>query len=185
LPSAVLRDRSSRETISAVQSDAMARPPNGDGARTGPGGGIAGVNPAARSDGKLPQLAALPRLAGKGRQSGSPRRMRFVDLVTRTGDWIWSENHIGGCMHHASYIAKLIVLTVVIATGCGAGANTVARRRAATDFNCPEDQLQSQEISGGTVKVEGCGKSATYTCLGGNAGNPYDARCTREGAPAQ
>ena len=70
---------------------------------------------------------------------------------------------------------------VVLAVGCGgASPKTVAQRRASVDFNCPEGQLKSEEISGGTIKVDGCGKTATYTCLGGNVGNPYDARCTRE-----
>ncbi|TMQ13628.1 MAG: hypothetical protein E6J91_17880 [Deltaproteobacteria bacterium] len=74
---------------------------------------------------------------------------------------------------------------VVAAAGCGASPKTVAQRRASVDFNCPDEQLRSEEISGGTVKVDGCGKSAVYTCLGGNFGNPYDARCTRESVPAQ
>jgi hypothetical protein len=32
--------------------------------------------------------------------------------------------------------------------------------------------------------VKACGNEATYSCLGGNVGNPYDARCVRETAAA-
>jgi len=82
-------------------------------------------------------------------------------------------------------VAFLHIGWTLAVAGCGASAKTVAQRRAAVDFSCPEDKIQSEEISGGTIKVDGCGKRATYTCLGGNFGNPYDARCTRDGAPSQ
>jgi len=78
-----------------------------------------------------------------------------------------------------------LLVVVFMLAGCGASPKTVAQRRASTDFNCPADQVKSEEISGGTIKAEGCGKTATYTCLGGNFGNPYDARCTRESTMTQ
>jgi hypothetical protein len=80
---------------------------------------------------------------------------------------------------------SLLVLDLMFAVAaCGAGPKTVAQRRASVDFSCPAEQVKSEEISGGTIKVDACGKTATYTCLGGNFGNPYDARCTRELTPA-
>jgi hypothetical protein len=89
-------------------------------------------------------------------------------------------------MRYMTCCTGLLLGLIVAVSGCGgASPRTVAVKRAASDFNCPADQLKSEEIAGGTIKVDGCGKTATYTCLGGNAGNPYDARCTREGPPAQ
>jgi len=82
--------------------------------------------------------------------------------------------------------AGLVFLGLVVsAAGCGASPKTVAQRRASADFSCPAEQIKSEEIADGTIKVDACGHSATYTCLGGNFGNPYDARCTREGTPVQ
>jgi hypothetical protein len=89
-------------------------------------------------------------------------------------------------MRYTTCSTGLLVLGLFLTvSGCGASAKTVAEKRASTDFNCPADKIKSEEISGGTIKVDACGKTAIYTCLGGNAGNPYDARCTREGTPAQ
>jgi hypothetical protein len=77
------------------------------------------------------------------------------------------------------------VVAAAGATGClfgqGAPPRTVVQTRAANEFNCPKEQLQIQELGGTSFKATGCGMTATYTCMGGNVGNPYDAMCTREG----
>jgi len=44
-------------------------------------------------------------------------------------------------------------------SGCGASAKTVAEKRASTD-NCPADKIKSEEIVGGTIKVDARGKTA-------------------------
>lgn len=90
-------------------------------------------------------------------------------------------------MSSSGDVVKCVVvgLAVMIAGCGGASPQTVVQRRASVDFNCPQEQIKSEEISGGTIKAEGCGQRAVYTCLGGNFGNPYDARCTREPAQSQ
>jgi hypothetical protein len=83
---------------------------------------------------------------------------------------------------------SLLVLCALVtcgAAGClfgqGAPPRTVVQTRASNEFNCPKEKLQIQELGGTSFKATGCGMTATYTCMGGNVGNPYDAMCTREG----
>ncbi len=45
---------------------------------------------------------------------------------------------------------------------------SVARRRASNEFQCPEEKVQVQqrlELSGSTFDVEACGHRARYTCI--------------------
>ncbi|HEY6463244.1 MAG TPA: hypothetical protein VIY73_23915, partial [Polyangiaceae bacterium] len=65
--------------------------------------------------------------------------------------------------------------------GQGASPKTVVQTRASNEFSCAKEKLQIQELGGTSFKATGCGMTATYTCMGGNLGNPYDAMCTREG----
>ena len=66
--------------------------------------------------------------------------------------------------------------------GCGgAPPQAVVATRAANEFSCPKEHVNVQNIGGTSYKATGCGQTATYTCMGGNVGNPFDAMCTREG----
>lgn len=82
-------------------------------------------------------------------------------------------------------LVTLSVVAVTCAAGClfgqGASPQTVVQTRASNEFSCPKDKVQLQELGGTSYKATGCGTTATYTCMGGNVGNPYDAMCTREG----
>jgi len=77
------------------------------------------------------------------------------------------------------------VLVIVLAGlfgGCtGASGQTVVHTRATREFSCPKDKVTVEELGGSSFRASGCGQTATYTCLGGNFGNPYDAMCTKEG----
>lgn len=69
-------------------------------------------------------------------------------------------------------------LAALLLTACGGGPeSSIVCPRAAYELNCPEAQLAVSRISGSTYAVEGCGASATYTCMGG-MGN---YACSREG----
>ncbi len=82
-------------------------------------------------------------------------------------------------------LLSLSFVAVTCAAGClfgqGASPQTVAQTRASNEFSCPKEKLSTQELGGTSYKVTGCGMTATYTCMGGNVGNPYDAICQREG----
>ena len=57
-----------------------------------------------------------------------------------------------------------LVLLVGFAGGCASfGANQAdLGRRASFDLNCPEGQIRTVDLGGGSQGVEGCGKRATY-----------------------
>jgi len=78
--------------------------------------------------------------------------------------------------------ASLLAFTI---TGClfgqGAAPKDVVRTRASREFSCPPEKVQIEELGGTSYRASACGTTATYTCMGGNVGNPYDAMCTREG----
>jgi hypothetical protein len=71
--------------------------------------------------------------------------------------------------------------TVACLFGQGASPQTVVTTRASNEFSCAKEKLQVQPLGSTSFKATGCGQVATYTCMGGNMGNPYDAICTREG----
>ncbi len=66
-------------------------------------------------------------------------------------------------------IASLLVLN-----GC-VTAKDVAKARAASDFECREDQIQISEIGGTSYRATGCDKSQVYDCSGSSLG--ANARC--------
>jgi hypothetical protein len=81
-----------------------------------------------------------------------------------------------------SALAVLALVSGALAVGCGgAPPQAVVATRASNEFSCPKDKVQIQALGGTSYKATGCGMTATYTCMGGNFGNPYDAMCTREG----
>ena len=81
-----------------------------------------------------------------------------------------------------STVAALSLVTGALAIGCGgAPPQAVVATRASNEFSCPKEQVNVQNIGGTSYKASGCGQAATYTCMGGNFGNPFDAMCTREG----
>jgi hypothetical protein len=78
-------------------------------------------------------------------------------------------------------IALAAVATLsVLSAACGASAPTVVQSRATRELSCPN--VKVEELGGTSYRATGCNQTATYTCMGGNAGNPYDAICTREAA---
>lgn len=76
--------------------------------------------------------------------------------------------------------AAAIAALAALSAACGASAPTVVQSRAAKELSCP--QVKIEELGGTSYRATGCNQTATYTCMGGNAGNPYDAICTREAA---
>jgi hypothetical protein len=84
-------------------------------------------------------------------------------------------------------VSTFIALSLVsgaLSIGCGgAPPQAVVATRASNELWCPKEQVSVQNIGGTSYKASGCGQTATYTCMGGNFGNPYDAICTREGNP--
>ncbi len=38
--------------------------------------------------------------------------------------------------------------------------------RAAEDFSCPEDQIETRNLGDGGYRAEGCGQMAVYDCQG-------------------
>lgn len=66
------------------------------------------------------------------------------------------------------------------------GCSTIsgnAKKRAAYDFNCSEDKIQLNNISGDTYVANGCGRKQIYTCRATsiNAFKGYDYSCVPEG----
>jgi hypothetical protein len=82
-------------------------------------------------------------------------------------------------------VFTLALGAVACTAGClfgqGASPQTVVQTRASNEFACAKEKMQIQPLSSTSFKATGCGMTATYTCLGGNLGNPYDAICSREG----
>jgi hypothetical protein len=66
-------------------------------------------------------------------------------------------------------------LVLVPLTGCFTYEDAV-RTRAANDFNCSEDKVAVDEVGGKGFRANGCGKVATYVCVGSES-NPT---CMRE-----
>ncbi|MBI2375726.1 MAG: hypothetical protein HYV07_17150 [Deltaproteobacteria bacterium] len=54
-----------------------------------------------------------------------------------------------------------LILTFGLVSACGATKEQLVRR-AAFDLNCPEPQIDIQELDGRTRGVRGCGRQATY-----------------------
>jgi hypothetical protein len=79
-------------------------------------------------------------------------------------------------------VAAIAALLFPSMTGCGASQQSVVATRATHEFSCPKDQVVVEELGGSSYRAHGCGQVATFTCMGGNAVNPFDAMCTKEGA---
>jgi hypothetical protein len=64
----------------------------------------------------------------------------------------------------------IVVVSLAYLAGCGSAnvsSNTV-RAKAASDLNCPAEQLKLENPVGSNWKATGCGKEATYACSGSN-----------------
>lgn len=69
---------------------------------------------------------------------------------------------LGGCLRARSLIVMASWLLVL--GGCGIHAESVARTRAANDFNCSEDQIEITEVGGTSYRATGCDHSQVYDC---------------------
>jgi hypothetical protein len=59
-------------------------------------------------------------------------------------------------------ISVMLIVLVVIATGCSAPQRTL-KMRASFDLDCPIEQLNINRMGINTIGVSGCGKEAAYT----------------------
>jgi hypothetical protein len=53
----------------------------------------------------------------------------------------------------------------------------VVRERSAHELDCPEDEIDVESIGGTSYRAEGCGSTATYTCIG--------SVCVRDDPPGE
>jgi hypothetical protein len=83
-------------------------------------------------------------------------------------------------MIRMSWLVVLGVLSGGCLFGQGASPQTVVSTRSPGDLSCAKEKVTVEAIGGTSFRASGCGQTATYTCMGGNVGNPYDAMCTRE-----
>ena len=60
---------------------------------------------------------------------------------------------------------KAGLLGVLLLTGCVPTVKDVAQARAATDLNCPPNQVVVSEEGGGVLKARGCHASTQYVCF--------------------
>lgn len=58
----------------------------------------------------------------------------------------------------------LALLAATSACGCKSGepAKHPVSERAPTDLSCPEEEVSYRQVDSSTMKVEGCGRRATY-----------------------
>ncbi len=66
-------------------------------------------------------------------------------------------------MNSRSLITCFVLSIALMASGCSSLTQT-ARKRGAYDLKCPEEQVTVKNIPGGSLAVEGCGKTNTYKC---------------------
>jgi len=59
-----------------------------------------------------------------------------------------------------------IAMVYLSLLGCASTMKAVTLKRATFDLDCPEDQLQIQELTTDTWGVKGCGRRATYIIEG-------------------
>ena len=76
--------------------------------------------------------------------------------------------------------SRIIIFAFALSLGCMADASPMVRVQAASDFVCPEQQVQVTHTSGQTYEAYGCGKRRRYfaTCQG------TQCLVTRDGSPA-
>lgn len=84
-------------------------------------------------------------------------------------------------MKHLIIIASSALLT----TACFSNAVSpdLVQAKAASDFECANEQVAIEQINDNNWKAQGCGKKATYMCSGSNF--MHDGTCMREGALPQ
>jgi|SRR6478609_2042011 len=58
-------------------------------------------------------------------------------------------------------LALIVLPSITMGASCGAEQSDLTRR-ASFDLSCPEAQLRTIDLGGGTQGVQGCGKKATY-----------------------
>jgi hypothetical protein len=80
-------------------------------------------------------------------------------------------------------LVTIVMLTVfgASATGC-VDAESIARTRAANDFECDEDKVNVTNIGGTSFRADGCGQKGVYTCTAseGYSGTTTDYACVPE-----
>lgn len=74
-------------------------------------------------------------------------------------------------------VATAFVL--LLATGCISAAET-STGRFSKEYSCPKDQVHSEELGGGAVRVTGCSQTATYVCIKDREAQEYI--CQKESA---
>jgi hypothetical protein len=82
-------------------------------------------------------------------------------------------------MRTSTLVFSLVVVT--LASGCGA-MEAITTTRAANDFGCPEGDVHLSNVGGTSFRADGCGQSATYTCIQSTDAvyGPPDYACVRE-----
>jgi hypothetical protein len=84
-------------------------------------------------------------------------------------------------MNQRNKVVVVGMFAALLGACSGASGPQVVRTRAVNEFSCPAEKVTVEELGGTSYRAKGCGQTATYTCMGGNVGNPYDAICTKEG----
>jgi hypothetical protein len=74
------------------------------------------------------------------------------------------------------------VAAVSIVVGC-ATASGIVQTRAASEFECPEDNVEVENIGGTTFRASGCGQTAVYTCSKLASGTAAPFPCVRDDPP--
>jgi hypothetical protein len=75
----------------------------------------------------------------------------------------------------------IAIIASCFAAACAPSAESVARSRAANEFQCPESSVTTRELSHGTEVVNACGHQAVYTC----PRDRHDRVCIREAPSAE
>ena len=73
----------------------------------------------------------------------------------------------------------VVVVSGFWLSGCATQTGAVTER-AANEFRCDEDRVEVEDLGGNAYRVEACGETATYACVGGGFMSP-SVTCVREG----
>lgn len=80
-------------------------------------------------------------------------------------------------------MSRTVLLTAALALLAACGSASVPTKtvvaKAASDFGCPADQIQTTKVTDNNFTATGCGKKASYLCSGSNF--MTDGMCAREG----
>jgi hypothetical protein len=79
----------------------------------------------------------------------------------------------------------LVMLPLVVLSGCVASVDAAVRARAAQDLSCPENEFVVEPLGNLRVEVIGCGVAARYVCpVSADPGRgPGERICIRETEP--